>query len=269
MKSRINILLLLCSLFAMACRRELSVNDNFPFEVTSLPVPKEVSQGERIEIRFTLTPQKRLDGQSYTVRYFQHKGKATVTLGSKELLPNDRYGVPAGDFRVYVTPGSSGSQVIELTFEDGRGHVQSFNYSFTVGKDNLPSDTPSEDTIEIIPTSLSGRFRAELLPSASTLLPDELANLIFRVNVEKRNPEQIIHIRSFQRAGKGTVYKDGKPMQANRPYEIDPGTFGLQFRYRGEPAYQHIEFVIEDNFSRRENLVVEFNNPLKNEKKEL
>lgn len=109
-----------------SCSNELDVTKSFPFTVETMPVPKELSQGETIEIRCTLTCPADYSGTQYTIRYFQYDGNGILSMGQDDepFIPNDRYPVGKGDFRLYYTSQSTGQQSLEIVFEDNMEHSQ-------------------------------------------------------------------------------------------------------------------------------------------------
>lgn len=67
----LNIFLLLSGMIMLnACSNTLDITQVFPFTVETMPVPKEVRQGETVEIRCTLKAEGDFSGTAYTVRYF-------------------------------------------------------------------------------------------------------------------------------------------------------------------------------------------------------
>ena len=52
----------------------------YPFTVETMPVPKELAQGETAEIRCELVREGEFDGAVYTIRYFQFDGEGTLKL---------------------------------------------------------------------------------------------------------------------------------------------------------------------------------------------
>ena len=75
-----------------ACDDELDVTQAYPFTVETMPVPKELAQGETAEIRCELVREGEFDGAVYTIRYFQYDGKGTLKLDNGLVFrPNDRY----------------------------------------------------------------------------------------------------------------------------------------------------------------------------------
>ena len=63
-----------------ACDDDLDVTQAYPFTVETMPVPKELAQGETAEIRCELVREGEFDGAVYTIRYFQFDGEGTLKL---------------------------------------------------------------------------------------------------------------------------------------------------------------------------------------------
>lgn len=91
------VIIIACMTFG-SCSNELNVTKSFPFKVETMPVPKELSQGETIEIRCTLTCPADYSGTQYTIRYFQYDGDGILRMGKygEPFIPNDRYPVEKG-----------------------------------------------------------------------------------------------------------------------------------------------------------------------------
>lgn len=109
-----------------SCSNELDVTKLFSFNVEIMPIPKELSQGETIEIRYTLTCLPDYSGTQYTIRYFQYDGDGILRMGKdgEPFIPNDRYPLEKGNFRLYYTFQSTEQQSLEIVFEDNMGHSQ-------------------------------------------------------------------------------------------------------------------------------------------------
>lgn len=119
-------------LLLTACNNELDITQSFPFAVETMPVPKEVRKGETVEIRCTLTSQGNYSGTEYTIRYFQYDGSGILCMGKngEPFVPNDRYPVELGDFRLYYTSQSTEQQSLEIVFEDNHGQSQILELDF-------------------------------------------------------------------------------------------------------------------------------------------
>lgn len=63
-----------------SCGDELDVMQAYPFTVETMPVPKELKQGETAEIRCELVCEGEFDGAVYAIRYFQYDGEGTLKL---------------------------------------------------------------------------------------------------------------------------------------------------------------------------------------------
>lgn len=115
-----------------SCERDLEVQTAFPFELTMLPIPKQLEAGETAELRCHLSAEGLHDQTLYTLRYFQYEGKGELRLGRGGTLlqPNDRYRITTGEFRLYYTSRSRERQQIELVFEDSHKHQKTITLDF-------------------------------------------------------------------------------------------------------------------------------------------
>ena len=108
-----------------ACDDGLDVTQAYPFTVETMPVPKELAQGETAEIRCELVREGEFDGAVYTIRYFQYDGEGTLKL----------------DFRLYYTSECDESQSLTITVEDNFGNAFEWEVEFNNDSDAAVSDT--------------------------------------------------------------------------------------------------------------------------------
>ncbi len=115
------VIIIACMTFG-SCSNELDVTKSFPFTVETMPVPKELSQGETIEIRCTLTSPANYSGTQYTIRYFQYDGDGILRMrkDGEPFIPNDRYPIEKGDFRLYYTSQSTELSSPEIALQQKR-----------------------------------------------------------------------------------------------------------------------------------------------------
>ena len=120
-----------------SCDDDLDVTQAYPFTVETMPVPKELAQGETAEIRCELVREGEFDGAVYTIRYFQYDGEGTLKLDNGLVfLPNDRYLLENEKFRLYYTSECDESQSLTITVEDNFGNAFEWEVEF-----NNDSDT--------------------------------------------------------------------------------------------------------------------------------
>ena len=125
-----------------SCDDELDVMQAYPFTVETMPVPKELKQGETAEIRCELVCEGEFDGAVYAIRYFQYDGEGTLKLGNGLVLqPNDRYLLENGKFRLYYTSECDESQSLTITVEDNFGNA--FEWEVEFNNDTDTEDIPS------------------------------------------------------------------------------------------------------------------------------
>ena len=129
-----------------ACDDDLDVTQAYPFTVETMPVPKELAQGETAEIRCELVREGEFDGAVYTIRYFQFDGEGTLKLDNGLVfLPNDRYLLENEKFRLYYTSECDESQSLTITVEDNFGNAFEWEVEFNNGSD---ADVAVSDTFE-------------------------------------------------------------------------------------------------------------------------
>ena len=119
-----------------ACDDDLDVTQAYPFTVETMPVPKELAQGETAEIRCELVREGEFDGAVYTIRYFQFDGEGTLKLDNGLVfLPNDRYLLENEKFRLYYTSECDESQSLTITVEDNFGNAFEWEVEFNNDSD--------------------------------------------------------------------------------------------------------------------------------------
>ena len=129
-----------------ACDDGLDVTQAYPFTVETMPVPKELAQGETAEIRCELV-QGEFDGAVYTIRYFQFDGEGTLKLDNGLVfLPNDRYLLENEKFRLYYTSECDESQSLTITVEDNFGNAFEWEVEFNNDSD---ADVAVSDTLNV------------------------------------------------------------------------------------------------------------------------
>ena len=110
---------------------ELEIQDDFPFEVKVMPVPKEIANGNSVEIRLTIQPTGNYSNTQYFIRYFQFDGQGTLQYYDEPLyLPNDLYPLRAKQFRLYYTSGSTVSQSFDVWISDNFGNERQLSFEF-------------------------------------------------------------------------------------------------------------------------------------------
>src|SRR5690606_37489239 len=90
------------SLISCNERDEIEIQQNFPFEINVMPVPKEISDGDTVEIRISIESTVNYKEKKYYLRYFQFDGQGTLRYyDNAPYLPNDLYQLPEKQFRLY------------------------------------------------------------------------------------------------------------------------------------------------------------------------
>jgi hypothetical protein len=124
--------MLVCSVVLTSCEKdELEIRQNYPFEVQVMPVPKEVTNGQTVEIRITIVRSGNFNDAKYLIRYFQFDGQGTLRYYSEPpYMPNDLYLLPQTQFRLYYTSQSTVSQSFDVWISDNFGNEKQVSFQF-------------------------------------------------------------------------------------------------------------------------------------------
>ena len=125
--------ILTASVTLVSCSKddELEIQNDFPFEVQVMPVPKDVSNGQTVEIRMTIKRSGNYSNTQYFIRYFQFDGQGTLRYYNEPAyLPNDLYPLPTEQFRLYYTSTSTVSQSFDVWISDSFGNEKKLNFQF-------------------------------------------------------------------------------------------------------------------------------------------
>lgn len=118
-------------LLVSACNDKLDIQQVYPFEVETMPVPKKLKEGETAEIRCTLKREGRFEETRYTIRYFQPDGTGTLKMDDGTVfLPNDRHPLTKEIFRLYYTSQTSDQSVVDVYIEDNAGQMVQLTFNF-------------------------------------------------------------------------------------------------------------------------------------------
>ena len=134
----IGLIAMLCLSLFTSCKKELDVQQNFPFEVKVLPVPKSIGKTDTVEIRCELHSPYQYDENRYFIRYFQYEGKGSLRTSpqGEALFVNDVYPLASkGAFRLYYTSASEANQSLSVWISDSFGNEQKLDFEFNVKKE--------------------------------------------------------------------------------------------------------------------------------------
>lgn len=125
--------ILTASVTLVSCSKddELEIQNDFPFEVKVMPVPKDIANGQTVEIRITIQRTGNYSNTQYFLRYFQFDGQGTLQYyGNTSYLPNDMYQLPTEQFRLYYTSTSAVSQSFDVWISDSFGNEKQLSFQF-------------------------------------------------------------------------------------------------------------------------------------------
>ena len=131
----IGLIAMLCVSLFTSCKKELDVQQNFPFEVKVLPIPKQLPLGATAELRLEILPTQVYRENAYSLRYFSFEGKGDLRFEKgTPFIPNDSYPITHKVFRLYYTAHSIGSHAFTLWLTDSFGNEKKIECSLQVQK---------------------------------------------------------------------------------------------------------------------------------------
>ena len=135
---RYSCILLLVGLVLHSCQNDdLEIQQDFPFEVSVMPVPKEIAKDEYVEIRVKILPEGNFSATKYYIRYFQFEGIGKLKYSNTQpYFPNDTYPLYEKEFRLYYTSTSEVSQSFSVWISDSFGNEKKIEFQFNNKKIN-------------------------------------------------------------------------------------------------------------------------------------
>ncbi|MBW8523797.1 DUF3872 domain-containing protein [Chryseobacterium chendengshani] len=127
----IPILIFTETILSSCTNEELQIQQNFPFEVSVMPVHKDIANDETVEIRVKILPSGNFTETQYYLRYFQFDG--TGILKYYNDIPysqNDSYELKNKEFRLYYTSTSTMSQSFKIWIIDSFGNEREIEFQF-------------------------------------------------------------------------------------------------------------------------------------------
>lgn len=132
-KTGLLLLILSISFTLVSCSKddELEIQNDFPFEINVMPVPKDIVNGQTVEIRIAIQRTGNYHHTQYYLRYFQFDGQGTLRYyDDNPYLPNDLYPLAKEQFRLYYTSNSTVSQSFDVWVSDSFGNEKQISFQF-------------------------------------------------------------------------------------------------------------------------------------------
>lgn len=127
------LLLFVIGLFVQSCEKDdLEIQQNHPFKVSVMPVPKDIAKDEYVEIRIKILPEGNFADTKYYLRYFQFEGTGKLQYyNTQPYFPNDIYPLYEKEFRLYYTSTSEVSQSFTVWLSDSLEMRIKLNFNST------------------------------------------------------------------------------------------------------------------------------------------
>ena len=142
-----------------ACNSSLDIQHDYSFDLVTMPVAKQLVQGEAAEIRCEIVAEGEYDGAKYFIRYFQPDGRGELRLDGTLFAPNDNYPLRSKVFRLYYTSRSTDQQTIDVYISDNFGNLVVRSFTFNIRSDSdtkidiLPFQIPDKWTFGVLSVS--------------------------------------------------------------------------------------------------------------------
>lgn len=124
-----NIRLRLMSVSYFAERRWTWNTKRFSFEVKMMPVPKEIANGQTVEIRLTIQRTGNYNNTQYYLRYFQFDGQGTLQRHWWTSVLTICIRAPAEQFRLYYLR-SPYHNLLKFGFRTAFGNEKQLSFEF-------------------------------------------------------------------------------------------------------------------------------------------
>jgi hypothetical protein len=119
------------ALLASCEKDNLDIQQNFPFDVSVMPVPAAIDSSQTVEIRLIIQRTGDFSDAKYYIRYFQFDGAGTLRYYNEPAyLPNDLYPLPQTQFRLYYTSQSTVTQSFDIWVSDNFGNEKQLSFQF-------------------------------------------------------------------------------------------------------------------------------------------
>ena len=136
----------------VSCDDDMDIQQSYPFTVETMPVPNKVTKGQTVEIRCELKRTGDYANTLYTIRYFQFEGEGKLEMEIPDngitFLPNDRYLLENGKFRLYYTAQGDEAHNFIVVIEDN--FKNSYELEFDFNNSNR-SDDEEEKVVGTLP----------------------------------------------------------------------------------------------------------------------
>ena len=124
-------LLMLLVVLGTACDDNLDVQQAYNFELSNLPIPKAIQNGETVAIEFTIHREGHYKNTQYSFRYFQDEGEGFLMNSKGEQLSMNRFHQIENDqFTLLYQSNCEDVQLLDFVFSDNFGNEKEYSTTF-------------------------------------------------------------------------------------------------------------------------------------------
>ncbi len=122
-------IILSTGLLSSCGKEDLEIKKDFPFEVSVMPIPQAIANGDTVEIRLAIQRTDKYNGTQYFIRYFQYEGQGLLRYGNQHVfVPNNLHPISAEQFKLYYTSQSFVSHSFSVWISDTFGNERRVNF---------------------------------------------------------------------------------------------------------------------------------------------
>ena len=115
-----------------ACNDRLDIIQDYEYSVETLPLPKTMTNGETVNLEFSILRAGSYSQEKYKFRFFESAGAGQLTLGGKVIPVNRFQDIKSDNFVLTYQCLSKGEQqTLDFVFENSFG--RRVDYSITFG----------------------------------------------------------------------------------------------------------------------------------------
>ena len=123
---------MLIACIVCACNDRLDILQDYQYSVETLPLPKIMTQGETVDLEFSITAAGNYSANAYKFRYFQSDGAGQLSYNGKVIPMNRFQNITSGNFVLTYQCLSDGQQqTLDFVFENSFGRRVDYSISFS------------------------------------------------------------------------------------------------------------------------------------------
>jgi hypothetical protein len=122
---------MLIACIVCACNDNLDIVQNYGYRIETLPLPKNLKEGETVALEFSIIREGYYEGTRYRFRYFQSEGEGILSYRGKALPVNRFHDIESDNFVLTYQSSCEDQQQLDFVFEDSFGKRMEYTVAFS------------------------------------------------------------------------------------------------------------------------------------------